>query len=327
MTKKLLSIFLIIVMTLSIAPVTAVAQEITSGKCGENAYWEYDADTKTITVSGSGSLEKSSDWQNLDFVNFVVADGITYIHGWVLGADHTVENVFISGSVKCISDYAFSECPNLKSITLEYGIETLEVGPFANNPALESVNIPGSVKTFMGCTFSYCPSLKNVVLDEGIDQITDAMFIECTSLESIVLPKSINYIYADAFNGCKSLKEISIPDNVEHIGMRAFAGCESLKKVEIPASVREIEKEAFANCSSMEEIYIYNKHCLIKDKNSIDENVTIYGYSDSTAELYAKQYNRKFVALDDDLISIFTRFFRSFADFIRSLYNYFMRIF
>ena len=72
--KKSLSILLVISMIVSIfamCGVTSFAEKIISGKCGENSYWEYDADTKTITVSGSGSLEKSSDWQNLDFVNTV----------------------------------------------------------------------------------------------------------------------------------------------------------------------------------------------------------------------------------------------------------------
>ena len=328
--KKSISVMLvlsIIVSLFAMCCVTSFAEEITSGKCGENAFWEYDADSKTITVSGKGSLGGSLTWKNIDFVNFVVTDEISYIHGGVLGAEHSVENIFISGNVKCITDYAFSYCPNLKKIELGYGIETLEVGPFANNPALETVNIPGSVKTFMGCTFANCVSLKNVVLGEGIKEITDAMFLDCVSLESLVLPESIKYINADAFNGCKSLAEISIPAGVEYIGIRTFFGCESLKKMEIPASVKEIEKDAFADCSSMKEIYIYNKNCFIKDETSIDKNVTIYGYTNSTAELYANKYNRKFVALDNDAFSAFVRFFDSFVQLVKTLFNQLLKMF
>ena len=305
--KKSLSILLVVSMIVSIfamCGVTSFAQEITSGKCGENAVWEYDSVTKTITVSGSGSLEKSSDWQNLDFVNFVVTAEISYIGSGVLGAEHSVENIFIGGNVKCISDDAFFGCPNLKKIELGYGIESLEVGPFANNPALESVNVPGSVKTFMGCTFANCSSLKNVVLEEGVEEITNAMFLNCVSLESLVLPETLKIIREEAFVGCKSLKEISIPSSTTKIYYKAFEG------------------------TSLEKITINNKNCLIDfDENAIPETAVIYGYKDSIAESYAKAFDRKFVALDDDLFSQFVRFFESFADLIKAFFNRLLTIF
>ena len=252
----------------------------------------------------SGSLWGSSDWKNLDFLNFIVTDEISYIGSWVLGAEHTVEYIFIDGNVKCISDYAFSDCPNLKKIELGYGIESLEVGPFANNPALETVNIPGSVKTFMGCTFANCSSLKNVVLEEGIEEITNAMFLDCVSLKSLVLPETLKIIREEAFEGCKSLKEISVPASTTRIYYKAFEG------------------------TSLEKITINNKNCIIDfDESTIPETAVIYGYTDSIAESYAKAFDRKFVALDDDLFSKFVRFFENFADLIKAFFNRLLAIF
>ena len=305
--KKSISVMLVLSIIISLfamCGVTSFAEEITSGKCGEDAVWEYDADSKTITVSGSGSLWGSSDWKNLDFLNFIVTDEISYIGSFVLGAEHTVEYIFIDGNVKCISDYAFSHCPNLKKIELGYGIESLEVGPFANNPALETVNIPGSVKTFMGCTFANCSSLKNVVLEEGVEEITNVMFFNCVSLKSLVLPETLKIIREEAFMGCTSLKEISVPVSTTRIYYKAFEG------------------------TSLEKITINNKNCIIDfDESTIPETAVIYGYTDSIAESYAKAFDRKFVALDDDLFSKFVRFFENFADLIKAFFNRLLSIF
>ena len=322
--KKLVSVVLaisIVATIFSMCGLTAFAK--TSGTCGENAYWNYDESTKTITISGTGAVHSGlAGWDELDAENVIIEDGITYI-GYL--HCNSMKYLKIAGSVKCISDYAIFSY-NLKEVKLEYGIESLEVGPFANNPALEKVNIPGSVKTFMGCTFSYCSSLKTVILEEGIDIITEAMFLNCTSLESITIPSTVKRIDGDAFNGCTSLKEVTIPENVEIINIRAFEGCSALTEINIPESTTQILNGAFNNCSSLGKIYINNKHCLIETKDTIPENAVIYGYTDSSAEKYAEQYGREFVALDDDIISIFIRFIKSYIDFIKSLFNYFLKM-
>ena len=117
------------------------------------------------------------------------------------------------------------------------------------------------------------------------------------------------------------LKDFKIQDSA----LIKYVGNDNI--VAIPNGVTEIEKDAFADCSSMKEIYIYNKNCFIKDETSIDKNVTIYGYTDSTAEAYANKYNRKFVALDNDAFSAFVRFFDSFVQFVKTLFNQLLNIF
>ncbi len=69
--------------------------------------------------------------------------------------------------------------------------------------------------------------------------------------------------------------DVTIPNTVEYIGDCAFFGCPYLKKVIIPPSVKEIGWSAFETC----------------------DKLTIYGYTNTVAEAYAKENNIPFVSI------------------------------
>ena len=59
-----------------------------SGKCGENATWEYDPDTCKLTISGTGAMydynwDANSNYPRKDYAEKItsaeIEDGITYI--------------------------------------------------------------------------------------------------------------------------------------------------------------------------------------------------------------------------------------------------------
>ena len=58
MKKRILSLLLVLVMLLSMLPTDALAaeDEAPHGSCGENATWRYDAETQTLTISGTGPM-------------------------------------------------------------------------------------------------------------------------------------------------------------------------------------------------------------------------------------------------------------------------------
>lgn len=53
MNKRILSLLLVMVMTISFTPIISHAE--TSGTCGENLIWTLD-DKGTLTISGTGDL-------------------------------------------------------------------------------------------------------------------------------------------------------------------------------------------------------------------------------------------------------------------------------
>jgi hypothetical protein len=55
--KKALSLILAILMVMSIIPITASAATY-SGTCGSSLTWTYNQSTKTLTISGTGLMDR-----------------------------------------------------------------------------------------------------------------------------------------------------------------------------------------------------------------------------------------------------------------------------
>ena len=55
-TSKILSVVLAILMVISIIPITSSAETPTSGTCGDNLTWEFDTESGTLTLNGSGEI-------------------------------------------------------------------------------------------------------------------------------------------------------------------------------------------------------------------------------------------------------------------------------
>ena len=93
-----------------------------NGTCGDdNALtWTYDAETKTLTITGNGTLnsnytfgvEAPTQMQQLVVGNEVTAIGERAFYGM-----STINHLIIGGSVATIGNYAFAECRNFDDIT------------------------------------------------------------------------------------------------------------------------------------------------------------------------------------------------------------------
>ncbi len=101
------------------------------------------------------------------------------------------------------------------------------------------------------------------------------------------------------YSNCSAIKTVSIENGVTSIGDEVFRYCTKLTSVTIPDSVTSIEDGAFYECDSLGEIVIENKDCQIYDSsNTIPANAFLRGHDDSTAQIYAEEYNRVFVSID-----------------------------
>ena len=57
MSKKTVCLLLTVVVLIFCFVIFAAAEEIAySGTCGENATWQFDADSGTLTISGTGPM-------------------------------------------------------------------------------------------------------------------------------------------------------------------------------------------------------------------------------------------------------------------------------
>ena len=194
----------------------------------------------------------------------------------------------------------FNSCYNLININLPNDIELIPDNMFFECANLNAIDIPNSVTSIGQRAFNYCYSLSNVTIGNNVTSIGDYSFQYCTSLASITIPDSVINIGQYAFQYCSSLADIIIGNSVTSIGDYAFAVCINLGSITIPDSVTSIGNYAFYNCTSLGSITIRNPNCEIYDSaDAISNTATIYGYTNSTAQLYAEKYSRTFIEITE----------------------------
>ena len=205
-----------------------------SGTCGEDATWTFDALTRTLTISGTGSVSDNSGWlENAPLIRkVVIEEGITEIGSRIfeLGA---FTSVSLPDTLTSLGDGAFSGCA-----------------------ALTSIELPNSVRTVGAQAFSGCASLKEATLSSSLTSLGARAFLDCASLTSVAELGAISEIKDSAFSGCLALESISIPASVTKIGSGAFRRCESAfaDGLIFPAALSEIGSSAFQGCGEISSI-------------------------------------------------------------------------
>ena len=265
----------------------------------------YGTAIESITIPGSVKTiyeEAFNACRNLKTVT--LGEGIDSINYRAFYGT-AIESITIPGSVKTINQDAFRDCRNLKTIILNEGIENIYDWAFGNT-AVESVTIPASVKDFNGSVFACCYDLKSISIADAnesyksVDNVVyskdgTALIFTLPSLTgTFVVPEGVKSIEFDAFYA-SLISGVKLPSTLETIGYSAFAGC-GIYCVDVPASVTEIGSYAFSD-SNVEAIIINNKDSNLSGA-FVEDSVTIYGHTGSTAETYANNRGNKFVSID-----------------------------
>ena len=118
-----------------------------------------------------------------------------------------INSVKFPSTLRLISDNAFADCENLK--TIDFGCGLTHVGSsvswytFADS-GLERINFPKQVKSIGRGAF-YGSQLKEVILNEGLEIIGEDSFIMCLDLESISIPKTVSEIGRCALSFAKNV--------------------------------------------------------------------------------------------------------------------------
>ena len=159
-------------------PFVTFAQILTweTGK-KEIATWNYNEETHILSISGSGTLDKSYPTERLPIVNEVINSAKEI----VIGEGFTSINIFKDGN---------NELENLERVVLPSSLWT-------KNENIVSAEI-----------FNNCPKLQEVVFAEGTVAIYG--FNNCDSIKSITIPSSVALF--DAFGDCDSLRSVHISD-------------------------------------------------------------------------------------------------------------------
>ena len=201
--KKILSIFLVIAILMSMAvpamaaeetaeaelvvlettePVEEVLEETTqevsepaalqvatSGQCGESMNWNFDATTATLTISGSGDMYTIvAAWEDFAAGNFAFKPD-----WWSLPVEHIV----VAEGVKNISDYAFAQ----RGAGYENQVTSLQ--------------LPTTLEKLPDYGLVFSTGLTELTIPEGIEEVTGWPFGEPNesflTIKDLYLPASL----------------------------------------------------------------------------------------------------------------------------------------
>ena len=208
-------------------------------------------------------------------------DGFLYIGNILYDVKESVSgDVTVRPGTKIIAPYVFSNCPDITSIELPYGLKYIGGSTFCGSQ-IKSIKIPETVTEIIYGAFRDS-SIKNIEipnaatnLDDGIFRSTqwyelqdeglvylDSIFFGykgyMDELSHITIKDGTKALAARAFCEQDNLIGVTIPDGVINIGRIAFYDCSRLKQVILPDSVKYIGISAFAACKSLELLELGN---------------------------------------------------------------------
>ena len=197
--------------------------EKTWGDFDNGLHWEYDAATRTLTISNPnpGTPKSMPDFNATDEQPWVSFQG-------------EIQKVTIGAGVSSVGKFAFTNCAKLATVTLPDGLKTIGKNAFGG-----------------------CEKLASITLPEGLQTIGEGAFTACFVLSDLTIPKSVETIEEYAFYQCGSLTHVTLPESLTTIGKNAFYGCEKLASLTIPKSVNTIGDEAFARCTALKDVTVF----------------------------------------------------------------------
>jgi len=130
-----------------------------------------------------------------------------------------ITTVSVPTTYESISDFAFSNCTSLASVTIANGVRMIGKAPFVGT-RLETLSIPASVETLNGNPGTGAASLRAFTVDANnldftasngllYDKTLETLLACPAGLAAITLPKTTRAIAADAFASCRRLSDVT----------------------------------------------------------------------------------------------------------------------
>ena len=279
-----------------------------------------------VTVIGKSAFAYAT------MVSVTIPDIVQEIGTYAFKGCTLLEEVILPDGITSLQG-TFQNCSNLKKAVLPDSITTIGNSTFENCQKLSKIKLPEQLTSIGADAFydCYALELETTILPENLTSIGVNAFHFCYLLKSITFPSKLQKIPAYCFAFC-GFKDITIPENITQIDEEAFVGCK-LESVTINTDMKEINVDSIivqdmfnsnANyfksitfgenvtdiapnrirlsaCPNLTQVTVLNKTCNISydSKYSLGTpgTTTIYGYSGSTAQTYAKTYGYDFVSI------------------------------
>lgn len=202
------------------------------------------------------------------------------------GAFHNsgLEKIYLPWNIESISDSAFGECKELKSVfwncscgkipescfcgcssLLQFDFSNVKIlgkGSFKES-GLQEISLPKNIKYIFKSAFKDCKELKNVTWDCECYKIPELCFHNCSSLSQFDF-SNVKIVGSDAFGG-SGLQKIHLTPNIKEIEWRTFTYCTKLNEVIWDCDYKEVPELCFYGCSSLKQFDFSNLRKLKKE--------------------------------------------------------------
>lgn len=148
--KKIFAINLVVILMLSIVPINAFAND-KAGYLSKTISWNFDDNTKTLTISGTGEIPviKENDkipWFNYkdDMKKVIISEGITSVCETVWGLTNVV-SLSLPKTLTKILNNSFEQYESIKNINMPKSITYIDRSAFFSCDNLENFTIDGNL--------------------------------------------------------------------------------------------------------------------------------------------------------------------------------------
>ena len=225
--KRCLTWVLVLMMTLSLLPVSALAADGEARFYRKNVTSTYARDNTSVSAAAVQNTDTEGEELEAEGRMEVPEEALDFANGVIRGIKK-----------------AWLKKPENKDKPLSVTIPE---------------KIDGIAVTSIGSqAFLYNTQLISVDLSQAaITEIGSSAFNGCGLLEVVTFPNTLTKIGELAFDGCKSLKEVTFPDTLQTIGYQAFNSNEKLTSVDLSnTTVTTLGKLTFSKCTALREVIL-----------------------------------------------------------------------
>lgn len=141
---------------------------------------------------------------------------------------------------------------------LQYFTSLREIAPraFSDCYQLRAITLPSLIQFIHEKAFSSCVQLEEIQIPTSVQRLGQSCFFHCTSLREILVPPSVrDSIPYQAFAYCSELQRATIDANVSIIGPRSFYECAQLQTVVLPFTTTRVCDAAFYGCGEIRQVF------------------------------------------------------------------------
>ena len=200
--------------------------------------------------------------------NIKIPNSVTYI-GSNAFSGCKMTTFDIPNSVKFIGYGALGSCPNLTTVTIGSGLETIEAGAFSQSVKLTTINVSAENKNFSSVDGILFNKAKTEIvkypmgktsttysIPDSVVSIRDGAFAQCRNLTSMIIPDAVNNLGAGAFTNCANLSSIVLGSGIKSLNNGVFQNCKSLSTIDLPDGITSVDDFAFYGCTNLASINI-----------------------------------------------------------------------